>query len=293
VSKPAFITFLSQHLRGFGDFVQDGLAAIYESSQIYGDFPFSPETENSSGLSYEQLLRAVAFMWDRQPYFPHSTFYTHERFMGGFGDMSGDLGPHHGWYVHSRHRGHQDRRRLDFRALAVKIPSTEHTEKELKYAKIPITYFWQLMPDDGYDDRYLRIGYADDEDERGVDIVDVLNVTYPKDSDPMVPPLMLSSLRSTASELPKQPYYLYEMRIPYSKLLGFVKLLLLVQLNRFDELDAFPPPRTEDFGASAKWITDGFTDREDIGWDAFDEVMMRNLVIRINDSGNEISRWLI
>jgi len=67
--------------------VQEGLLAIYESAWIYGSYPFAPGI--GKGLTSDQFVRSVAFLWDRQPYYPHNTFYTHEPFMGSFEAVGG------------------------------------------------------------------------------------------------------------------------------------------------------------------------------------------------------------
>ncbi|KAF4627088.1 hypothetical protein G7Y89_g11068 [Cudoniella acicularis] len=279
VSPSKFTAFLSQHFSGFEGFVQDGILAIYESFQVYGNFPFpAPSTETRPGLTFEQFLRAVAFMWDTQPYYPQATSLTYESFMGGVGGMGGNLGPHHGHYITGRQRTQQDRRRLDFRALAVKMRNPQPpSNEEMKNAKISITYFKKFVPDEGFGDAHLQLEFADEEDERGVDVVDVLNVTFPESDDPMDAPPMLCSLRSIAAQLPKQLYLLYEMRIPYSKLFGLVKLLLLVQLKYFGNVESYFADQIEGLNASAKCIINGFTEGEDVRWEAFDEVVKRNL----------------
>ena len=220
-------------------------------------------------------------MYDTQAYLPHETFYTHETFMGGFEQATGSLGPHTGYYVNCRHRSHQDRRRLDFRALAVTTMQTQGLAEKQKSTKMPITYFKEYALDEGFDDMCLELDFADEEDERGIDIVDVMSVTFPMDPDPMSGRPMLSSLRNIATHLPKQSSSLHELRIPRSRLFQFIKLLLLVQLRDLASLDLQLTSQSESLDASAKCITNSFTNGEDIAWEAFDEVIKRNLVRRL------------
>jgi len=255
--------------------VQEGILTIYESTLVYGNYPFPPEV--GKGLNFDQFLRSVAFMWDLQAYYPHDTFYTSESFMGGFGTVGGNLGPYRGSFISNRHRSHQDRRRLDFRALAVKSPGIGQLT-ERNNAKMSITYFEGYIPDEGFDDTNLELHFADDEDERGVDLMDVLSATFPEDPDPMVASPMLCSFRSISKDLPKQHHFLYELRIPYTRLFSLVKLLLLVQLEDLGHLIPYFSDQIESLVTSAKCIMNGFTEGEDIKWETFDGVMKQNLV---------------
>jgi hypothetical protein len=266
--------------------VQEGVLAIYESARIYGNYPFPPEIEKE--LTFDQFLRAVAFMWDRQPYYSHDTFHTHESFMGGVGEVSGNLGPHNGAFISHRHRSHQDRRRLDFRALAIKNSGMEQLY-ESNSAKMPITYFKAYGIDEGFDDTCLVLHFADEEDERNVDIVDVLSATFPEDPDPMVGPPMLCSFRNISKDLPKQEYFLHELRIPYSRLFGLVKLLLLVQLEDLGHLSPYFLDQIESLAMSAKWIMNGFSKGEDINWETFDGVIRQNLVSLPNNHFRQVT----
>jgi len=281
-----FTSFFSPHLGGFEDFIQEGISAIYASASVYGNFPFPPEVQD--GLPFDEFLRAIAFMWDKQPYYPHDTFNTHESFMGSFGTVGGNLGQHRGAFISGRHRTQQDRRRLDFRALAIKGPGTQQL-KEASNAKMTITYFKGYVSDEGFDDTYLELDFADEEDERGVDIVDVLSATFPEDPDPMAGSPMLCSFRSVSKSLPKQQYFLYELRIPYSRLFGLVKLLLLVQLEDLGHYNPYFSEQMERLSTSAEWIMNSFSEGEDVDWETFDGVIKQNLVSSLNNNSEQIT----
>jgi len=148
--------------------------------------------------------------------------------MGSFEAAGSSLGPYRGPFFIRRHRSHQDRQRLDFRALAVKKLGIEQAD-DVSNSKVSIAYFKRYVKDEGFDVTFLELHFADDEDERGVDVVDVLSATFPKDPNPMVGSPNLYRFRGVGKDLPKQTRFLYELCIPYSKLFGLVKLLLLVQ----------------------------------------------------------------
>ncbi|KAH8595846.1 hypothetical protein B0O99DRAFT_686371 [Bisporella sp. PMI_857] len=76
---------------------------------------------------------------------------------------------------------HQDRGRLNFWALASSAGiNTEPSKEEVKNITIPVTYFKTIIEDAGFEETTMRVAFTDDEDERGINLVDKISMVYPR-----------------------------------------------------------------------------------------------------------------
>lgn len=133
VSRSKFISRFSTHFSDFYPYTQEGLPILYYCAMRYGAFPF-----DMSSLTFEPFSRALAFIVANR-YYPG--YRDTESFFFGGAVMSCGLGTYRGTCPLSRTRTTQDRRRLDFRSLAMPSAVTTIEAKKSYIAAIDITYF--------------------------------------------------------------------------------------------------------------------------------------------------------
>ena len=87
-----------------------------------------------------------------------------------------------------------------------------------------------LEEDEDSDDPGQRVVVVEEEDERCIDILDVVSA-YPPGEDSLTLNPLRESYESVPLTLPQQPYYLHEMQIPSLKLANLFRLLAVADPN--------------------------------------------------------------
>ncbi|KAK4113815.1 hypothetical protein N656DRAFT_707096 [Canariomyces notabilis] len=246
-----------------------GLSAMFDILTWHAAFPFAP-TRNS--MDENGFLRAICLLtWNPPPHYA-PTFSSRPV----HGLYTGNWGPHSGWLVATRGKGPQDFRRRLFRSLAE--PGAERHGQEpagtvsTAPITIPVPRFVRYQPrelDSGETDEndLLEVAVVAHEDERSVDLLDVLSEN-PAEDIPMTCNPLRECYEPVLATLPRQPHQLTELRIPTAKLVSFLRLLHASERQR----------RQRDGGDAAgshlMALAQGLGDRPPyISWHRFDAVI--------------------
>ena len=208
------------------------MSVLYRIVAWHASFPFPPF--DPPAIDHNGFLRAINLLTlNPPPYFNHRQH----------GVSTGEWGPHSGGLVKLRGKDDQDLRRRLFRSLA--DPTLTETAPENAHAltKIPTPRFFMYQPrekrpadtstleeDEDSDDPGQQVVVVAEEDERCIDLLDVVSA-YPPGEDPLTSNPLRESYESILLTLPQQPYYLHEMQIPSLKLVNLFRLLAVVDPN--------------------------------------------------------------
>lgn len=280
VTKGKFTSFLSRPFNELAPEIHSAISIIYESAQWYAAFPFPVESRR---LTFEPFARFVALFSDQK-----------DLHLDSSSQRGGTLGPYDGWAV-IRRKDKDNKRRLMFRSLAVPEEiGGELTEEDIKSMKVSVVYFvhWKFREDleedsDAYWESLQKIAFAEDDDERLVDVLDIMLQTYPNKQVGFAGPFR-ESLWPALAVLPRQLYFLYQLRIPRQRFLDIIKLILIVHLDQAKRVGSYATQFKKDIVAvdmAATSIYNAFVQgkSESVGWTAFDKVVVRSVVSRSCD----------
>jgi len=191
-------------------------------------------------------------------------------------------GPHEGDIIEKRRRGPHDYRRRLFRSLAIPIPADTHLDASQtgNVATIPVMCFYY------HDDAGREVVVNRDEDERRVDVQDVLT-DVPADWTPGVLHPSRVVYAKAASLLPGYEHHLHELCVPRGKLaalLGFLDARgALLNGNVGDEADADRDIKEARRSALGRLVADLVAEEDApayIGWKRFNELISDEMTVR-------------
>ena len=202
------------------------MAILFDIVAWHASFPFPPP--DSPAVDQDGFIRAVSLLTLN----PAPRLNNHK-----YGVSSGSWGPHSASLVQSRGKDDRDLRRRLFRSLAVPAaagtaPEDVDTLTKLRIARFimdqprekkPVGAFAQEEEEDS-DDPGQQVLVVAEEDERYIDLQDVLSECPPEEDRLTLNPLR-ESYEAVLPTLPRQPYYLHEMQIPSLKLVNLLRLL--------------------------------------------------------------------
>jgi hypothetical protein len=260
-----------------------GLSILFDLIHWFGAFPFPPVKDEP--VDYLCFLRALTTLDDWSN-------------LEAYGSLSGELGPHRGCYRTVRGRTLPDRRRMFFRSLA-KPWNADGSHSELqalagKYQeqnkdgsscrRILIPQFEIFQHDDSLErgseewhDSVCEVSLGKLEDERFIDVLDVLAITCPTNDSwyPIAPPYRFA-FEVVLPSLPHHELFLDELRIPHNEFVKFSKVLafLKAQIEIEDETIL----KDFDIDAAASEICAAFCESgEDVTWCAFDQAVAKTV----------------
>ncbi|MCJ1252161.1 hypothetical protein MMC30_009400 [Trapelia coarctata] len=226
VSKQQFSDFFSSRFDTPFPWLPGALSGLYGIVAWHASFPFPPS--DPPAIDQDGFIRAVILLAQGVA----SRFYYR-----GYGSSTGDWGPHSGFIVQNRGWDYQDQRRRLFRSLAVPAPAGTAEGNADTLITLPVARFFLYQPrenapagasareeDEDFDDIGQQVVVVAEEDERCVDLQDVLS-QCPPEQDPLTMNPPRESYESVLPKLPQQPYYLHEMQIPAAKLANLLRLL--------------------------------------------------------------------
>lgn len=158
-SRSRFITRFSSAVGNLYNYSLDGLNALHDFAIYYGAFPFSVELSLPMTFSSDSFSRAICHMIAHRVYPLGSEVDALGGIMAYKSSHRHFLGPYQGYAVQTRPRTGQDRRRVDFRGLAMPVArsaSTKLAETEKAMETIRVTYFGYKMHGD------RNVTYAED-----------------------------------------------------------------------------------------------------------------------------------
>jgi len=216
----------------------DAEIALFDLLSWHASFPF-PAPEGNC-ISRDAFIRAVCLLtlWP-SPYMhprldvPVAHPEDHNK-MYPFA-----WGPYQGTIIFGRSKDARDFRRRLFRSLAVPIPPGSHLDADETghVETIPIPRF--LFDDEPESDgSTLIIVVNHDEDERSVDVLDMLAELNPDRHNPTVGPPPREAYDMVLPTLPRHERFLHDLCIPYPKLVGLLKFLSLLD-SEVDEEDSY------------------------------------------------------
>lgn len=271
----------------------DSLGALVRWHAVF-PFPAAPSS-SFAGLDLPSLLRALALLLAPPPITP--TIALDTATAGGplppspCGVRSGRWAAHDGWLVTKRGRGAEDALRRVFRSLAAEEAPTSPPAAgagagdDEATAVVRVPRFVMYVPrgtndggrvggvtaaalaDDDNDDLGQQVVVVQDEDERTVDLLDVLSECPPDEDRKTANPLRENWVGVLAA-LPRHDRHLGQLGVPRARLAGLLGLLadadpdmhrLLGPSGPLNGLTATP------FG-------------EDITWDAFNSALLEYTV---------------
>lgn len=242
-----------------------GLSALFDILAWHAAFPFPPTYTASWPLIDEDaFFRAICLLTRDPPRRYAPTFSTPVH-----GLYSGSWGPHRGWLVAARGKDAQDWRRRLFRSVAEPAESEGAAGKPTTVSA-PRFVMYQRRERDAResddDEPDQQVVVMVDEDERSIDLQDVLS-EYPPESDPLTANPLRESYKLALDALPCQPHDLAELSVPITKLASLLGLL-----QSLDEEDSGP-----DLMALANGLG---SEPSRIGWQRFDAVLSSQTVRR-------------
>ncbi|KAL8295790.1 hypothetical protein RB597_009139 [Gaeumannomyces tritici] len=252
------------------------LGALFDLVYWHASFPFSAARTIDATVDEPGLVRAAALLSPREAG-PRWTLARH----ASFDVRSGAWGPYaEGWVVTARHAGAEDWRRRVFRALATPTTTTTTTTTTAAgeaITTIPVPRFFMFRARNGGDDgsgdendEGQQVADVHDEDERTVDLLDVLALTAPKDVPKSGPPLRESFDGLMGDLLANtQRQQLSELAVP-KKTLGSLLSLLLGPPGA--DWETAPPSADSPHGALVQELLSP-GDGEALGFRQFDELV--------------------
>ena len=290
ISKARFIATLSAPFKEYSSYVQRGIQILYRVFIHYSDYPFPAPT--GSSMSEDGLYRGVLLL---------AGLYKWETKVGYFGPCK--CGPYTGSALTYRAVGRHDEIRRMFRFLASPIPGSlrqpwQNVEREFDpITRLPVGQFIyddetpkkSGSMDSGHAAVQERVVILDHEDERDVDLLDVLLETHPGGQEAGVDiydaPTVTSgpfrdSFRLILPALPRYEKSLHELQIQLAHWKALVELLLLSSFEvcptHLDRMFAQTRERLDVVDA----MTFAFIQDEDkeLDWRAFETVITRSMV---------------
>ncbi|KAL8387252.1 hypothetical protein RB595_010044 [Gaeumannomyces hyphopodioides] len=264
ITKHSFIAGLSASSSSAA--ATPALGALFDLVSWHVSFPFNVARAADATVDEPGLVRAVALLSPREAgprwtLAPHSSFDVRE----------GAWGPHtQGWIVTARHAGAKAWRRRVFRALAAQTTTTAAGKA---VTTIPVPRFFMFQPRDGgngEDDEGQQVVVVHDEDERTVDLLDVLALTAPNGVPKSGPPFresfdgLLGDLMANT-----QQQQLSELAVP-KKTLGSL-LSLLLGAPGTDRETALPSADSPHNALVQELLSSG--DGEVLGFKQFNELL--------------------
>lgn len=232
-----------------------------------GNAPFQSALDRS--LNFEQFVRAVGLLLEacQLPLVGHKYLQTAAE-ESDYRRLSNNPLRES---ISIRYRSTADRRRLLFRVLAKPrlTPGGPLTDEDRACQQISVPFYKYELSGAG-------TGCIEKiEDERWVDVLDALVGAYPGGRLPT-----RDAFLDLIKEYPRQKDYLHQLHLQYSRLLGLLKLLLLVQLEDLGtQMQGFSDTLGY-FTNAAECIMASFTAQEGspINWHTFNNVIERNIV---------------
>ncbi|KXX77560.1 hypothetical protein MMYC01_207032 [Madurella mycetomatis] len=199
-----------------------GLSALFDILAWHAALPFPPAC-TASGPLIDEGAFPYAILLTRDPalsYGPTFSALVH-------GLYSGSWGPHCGWLLAARGKDARDWRRRLFRSLA---EPAESEEAAGKLTTVSALSFFMCQRREGgaresdEDEPDQQVVVMVDEDERSIDLRDILS-EYPPESDPLTANPLRDSYKLALDALPCQPHDLAELSVPITKLVSLLRLL--------------------------------------------------------------------
>jgi hypothetical protein len=247
-------------------------------------FPFPPSIDDS--IDVDGFIRAITLISDSS-------------ILDGHASGSGELGSHSGSYTFRRQRTAQDRKRMLFRSLAKLLNSDARVsnidtrsiseaqrQETVGCRTVTVSYFVEHKYDEAtepFSEAWLNscvsVHFVSEDDERSIDLLDILCITSPfndEDHWPPVAPPSRSAFRVVLPTLPRQNFYLDELRISHADLFEFLKLVSVLNMMAEGlEIPSMPQIVEKASTKLCKIFCDG---EEDISWEVFDNVLSQSLV---------------
>lgn len=267
ITKHSFIAGLSSSSSSAA--ATPALGALFDLVSWHASFPFNVARTTDATVDEPGLVRAVALLSPREAG-PRWTLARH----ASFDVREGSWGPHtQGWIVTARHAGAEDWRRRAFRALAAPATTTAASKTT---TTIPVPRFFMFQTrnggngSNGEDDEGQQVAVVHDEDERTVDLLDILALTAPNDV-PMSGPPFRESFDGFLGNLMAntQQRQLSELAVP-KKTLGILLSLLLGTPGT--DWETAPPSADSPHGALVQELLSS-GDGEVLGFKQFDELL--------------------
>ncbi|EJT70620.1 hypothetical protein GGTG_11643 [Gaeumannomyces tritici R3-111a-1] len=271
VTKHSFIAGLSPSSSSAA--ATPALGALFDLVYWHASFPFSAARTTDATVDEPGLVRAAALLSPREAG-PRWTLARH----ASFNVRSGAWGPYaEGWVVTARHAGAEDWRRRVFRALATPTTTAAAAGETTTTTTIPVPRFFMFRARNGGDDgsgdendEGQQVAVVHDEDERTVDLLDVLALTTPNDVPKSGPPLRESFDGLMGDLLANtQRQQLSELVVP-KKTLGSLLSLLLGTPGA--DWETAPPSADSPHGALVQELLSP-GDGEALGFRQFDELV--------------------
>ena len=259
VTRDVFFKLAFQALGDRIPNISEAISILYQIVSWHAAFPFPPE--QSDPLTTSSLAKALEILT-------------------GSGDMHGGSTRGVGRFeaIITRTRNDQDSRRLLFRSIAHEVSeSIDHDTEKLAVVEATYTDVDSSFPRYSQEsfDSAINTEIVNWEDERCVDLVDVLALSYPNTAINVARPIR-SAFYIAAESLPHYPTCLNKMAISVDALRNLFRLVWLPHRSEVNE------------GPDQSGITDDMMDRflsafhqvqkGAINWTTFDRVVERQFV---------------
>ncbi|KAK3319996.1 hypothetical protein B0T19DRAFT_433496 [Cercophora scortea] len=280
VSKEKFSRFLADAFPPLSDTnLSKGVAALLDVLSWHAAFPFPPASPETPTLDEDGFIRAVVLL----SVDPRSVRHSADPSFGArHSTGSGYWGPHFGWMIPKRGKDAHDFRRRLFRSLSEPLPGTVAQGEGIPVTKIPVPRFTFYQPrettspgpseedreDDGedvMDDLGQQVLVVVEEDERSVDVLDVL-AECPAEEDRLTADPLRESYDIALEHLPRQPHDISMLGVPVPKLVQFFTVL--------DVVGRFPASKTLVDSLAAREAPGSETDDAFIDWHSFDTLLV-------------------
>jgi hypothetical protein len=232
------------------------------------EFPF-PKVSSSATISQYPFLKSLVLLKK----------FTHHFTYGS--ETTDSFGAHQAEYL-SRKRHEIDTMRMIFRALSKRnTGDLMHSSNEgQEYRTVSVLYCYYYLPEPETVVAQKPILVSQKEDERVVDVIDVIASIYADDDfNPMSIPVCRAAFHSLLPILPTPPLYLDELCIPYQDFYEFTKFNLLMSSIFLTGSKSEHVDSEEKLAESAQSLCLKFTKNcQDISWKAFYETMNSDLV---------------